>query len=63
LTDIKDGNEKYFDEEILSAFALTSSKLSAQDFNNQLLKKIDEFIGEESYPDDFTVLTCKIFKK
>ncbi len=63
LTDVKDAEEKYFDEDLLCSFALKNNKLSAQEFNNQLLSKIDEFLGEESYPDDFTVLTCKIFKK
>jgi sigma-B regulation protein RsbU (phosphoserine phosphatase) len=63
LTDIKDRNENYFDEERLSDFALSNNKLSAEDFNENLLKKLDEFKGDESYPDDFTVLTCKIFKK
>lgn len=63
LTDIKDTDENYFDEEMLSSFALSNAELSAQNFNDKLLGKIDDFIGEEAYPDDFTVLTCKIFKK
>lgn len=63
LTDIKDANENYFDEDRLKDFALSNDKLPAQDFNDQLLEKINEFKGDENYPDDFTVLTCKIFKK
>jgi sigma-B regulation protein RsbU (phosphoserine phosphatase) len=62
LTDIKDKHENYFDENMLASFALSNNKLPTQEFNDQLLKKIEEFKGEENYPDDFTVLTCKIFK-
>ena len=61
LTDIKDKNEKYFDEVKLSEFAHANKERSAQSFNDQLTKKISEFNGSENYPDDFTVLTCKIF--
>ena len=63
LTDIQDESENYFDEEKLSTFALANDKQSAKGFNDQLVKTINEFMGDESYPDDFTVLTCKIFKK
>lgn len=63
LTDIKDEHENYFDESMLASFALSNNKLPTQEFNDQLLKKIEAFKGEENYPDDFTVLTCKIFKE
>ena len=63
LTDIKDVHENYFDEDMLASFALSNSKLPTKEFNDQLLQKIEAFKGEESYPDDFTVLTCKIFRK
>jgi sigma-B regulation protein RsbU (phosphoserine phosphatase) len=34
--------------------------LGAEEFNERLLGILDAFRGEENYPDDFTVLTCKI---
>ncbi len=63
LTDIQDADENYFDEDILTSFALSNDNLSAEGFNEQLVKTLNEFMGDESYPDDFTVLTCKIFEK
>jgi len=63
LTDIQDADGNYFDEDILTSFALANDNLSAEGFNDQLVKTINKFMGEEKYPDDFTVLTCKIFKR
>lgn len=60
LTDVKNENGAYFDEEILQAFVQANSHLKAEDFNNSLMEQIELFKGENTYPDDFTVLTCKI---
>ncbi|MFT5169281.1 MAG: sigma-B regulation protein RsbU (phosphoserine phosphatase) [Saprospiraceae bacterium] len=63
LTDIKNGKGDFYNEDLLMAFALDHYSCSAEAFNSKLLKTIDDFKGEQVYPDDFTVLTCKIFKK
>ncbi len=61
LTDIFNENNDYFNDDIVEHFALANSNLSAKDFNISLLEQVDLFRGDTDYPDDFTVLTCKIF--
>jgi phosphoserine phosphatase RsbU/P len=63
LTDIKNGKGDFYNEDFLMAFALDNYSCSAEDFNSKLLKTIDDFKGDQIYPDDFTVLTCKVFEK
>lgn len=60
LTDLRNDKGDYFDEEQLQDFVQTNSSLNAEGFNTSLMNKIEQFIGENTYPDDFTVLTCKI---
>lgn len=63
LTDIKNEAGAFYDEELVQEFALNNDAQSAEGFNENLLQTIDTFKGDQIYPDDFTVLTCKIFKK
>jgi len=63
LTDVKNGAGVFYDEELLQAFALDNYAQSAEAFNKKLLQTIDDFKGDQVYPDDFTVLTCKVFKQ
>ncbi len=60
LTDIRNEKGAYFDEEILQIFVKKNSHLKAEAFNTSLMKQIEVFMGDKTYPDDFTVLTCKI---
>ncbi|MEM8908271.1 MAG: PP2C family protein-serine/threonine phosphatase [Bacteroidota bacterium] len=62
LTDIKNDEEIYFSEELLQQFALQNSILSASEFNESLMEHIEKFKGQQSYPDDVAILTCKIHK-
>ncbi|MEM1323087.1 MAG: PP2C family protein-serine/threonine phosphatase [Bacteroidota bacterium] len=62
LTDVQNGQGQYFDEQLLHQFIREHSTLSATLFNERLLEKIEAFKGEQTYPDDFTVLTCRIFR-
>ena len=55
--------EDNFDEETLCAFVKENYKLSAESFNTELMSRIDNFKQEQHYPDDITILTCKIFKE
>ena len=63
LTDVKNAAGHYYDEDTLCDFALNNYACSADKFNDKLLQTIDQFKGDLSYPDDFTVLTCKVFEK
>lgn len=60
LTDTQNGQGDYFAGEILASFTKNNRKLSAKDFNESLQNRLMEFKGEQDYPDDFTVLSCKI---
>ena len=63
LTDVQNEAEDYFNEDMLTTFALTNSALSVNDFNQKLMEQIETFKGKRDYPDDFTVLTSKFFKQ
>ncbi len=62
LTDLKDDEGNFINEEVLQDFLQKNESLPAQVFNDALMKHIERFKEGEAYPDDFTVLTCKIFK-
>lgn len=61
LTDIYNENGDNLDEERLYQFIQKQYKQPAKSFNQKLLTYIDEFRGKENIPDDFTVLTCKVY--
>ena len=61
LTDLQNEKGDYLNEEMLYRFVRSNYKLSASAFNRQLMERLEIFKGGKSYPDDFTVLTCKIF--
>lgn len=62
LTDIQDEKGEYLGTEFLEKFVPQYTHLSVADFNQQLLQMTDGLVGQDQeYPDDFTVLTCKIF--
>ena len=61
LTDLKNGNGEFLSEPVLYEFVKNHYAKSAANFNQLLMEQIEEFIGDQAYPDDFTVLTCKIF--
>ncbi len=62
LIDLKNDAGDYFDESFLFDFVKENHALSAEEFNLLLKEKIDEFKGGQSFPDDISVLTCKIRK-
>lgn len=63
LTDLKNEKDEYFDTDFLADFALKHSDSMAAEFNNRLLNHIRQFKGKMTFPDDISVLTCKIFNK
>jgi phosphoserine phosphatase RsbU/P len=62
VTDLKDDQGEFLNEELLYNFVRNNYKLSAVEFNRRLMSKLEVFNGDKNYPDDFTVLTCKVFK-
>ena len=61
LTDIRNDGGEYLSERMLYEFVRRHYTLPASKFNQLLMDRIDVFRGEENYPDDFTVLTCRIY--
>ena len=61
LTDVQDKDEVYFDEDRLEAFVKENAHLPPQDFNDTLYQHLESFKGDMPFPDDFTLMTCKIF--
>lgn len=62
LADLRDEEGNYFQDDGIESFALKNGHLSANAFNEQLLKEIDQYRGEIDYPDDIAVITCKVKK-
>jgi phosphoserine phosphatase RsbU/P len=63
ITDVRNPIGSDFSEDVLADFAAEHSHFGAKPFNQELMKRIDEFKADEAYPDDITVLTAKFFKK
>ncbi len=61
LTDLRNEDGEFFDDEKLADFALKHYHSSAQDFNQALMHEIKNFKGELDFPDDISVLTGRIF--
>lgn len=61
LSDIRNKSNEFLSDEIVYDFVKNNYRFSASAFNQKLLEVIEKFKGDETYPDDFTVLTCKIF--
>jgi sigma-B regulation protein RsbU (phosphoserine phosphatase) len=62
LTDLQNENEDYFSDDMVQYFVQKHQKLAAREFNQLLLRYLEDFKGSQSYSDDFTVLACKIFQ-
>jgi phosphoserine phosphatase RsbU/P len=63
LTDIKSPTGSDFDENMLADFVVDNQTIGARAFNEKLMQQIDTFKAGEDYPDDITVLTCRVFEK
>ena len=61
ITDLQNNKDEYFELEILEEFALKNSHFSAKEFNLELMSFMNSFRGSQPFPDDLSVLTCKIF--
>jgi sigma-B regulation protein RsbU (phosphoserine phosphatase) len=63
LTDLQSPAGEFFEEEILYDFAHRQYGRSAESFNRVLLDKLETFRGTADYPDDLTILSCRIFNE
>ena len=63
LTDLQNTAGETYDEEILYRFCRRQVGRSARSFNQGLLRELDNFRNNTEFPDDLTVLTCRIFGK
>ncbi len=61
LTDLQNDLGDYFEEHVLYEFALNSRGNSAREFNVNLMDFMNKFREGQPFPDDLSVLTCKIF--
>lgn len=61
LTDLLSPAGEAFEEDILHQFARRQYARSASDFNQNLLDYLEEFREGNPYPDDLTILSCRIF--
>ncbi len=61
LTDAQNPEGEYFTQLMMKDFVQSHSNLDVEKFNEKLFQTVEQFKGENTdYPDDFTVLTCKI---
>jgi phosphoserine phosphatase RsbU/P len=61
ITDIRNAIEADFNEDLVIKFAEDNKDLPARKFNEKLMRHIENFKGNEEYPDDITVLTARFF--
>lgn len=61
LTDIRNKSGEEFGEDKLIAFLRENTNLGAKELNTKLLAHIENYRERQPYPDDITVLTCKVF--
>jgi len=61
LTDLKNAEGQFLDEKILHQFVRQYYQLPPVEFNRRLMEQIEQFKGKQAWPDDFTMLTCRIF--
>ena len=61
MTDLQNDIGDYFEEPLLEQFVLSSKRDSAKEFNIHLMDFMNNFRESQPFPDDLSVLTCKIF--
>jgi sigma-B regulation protein RsbU (phosphoserine phosphatase) len=60
LTDLVNPAHEYFEIENIEDFVHSFHHESATEFNRLLMDELEKFKGNQTFPDDITVLTCKI---
>lgn len=62
LTDVRNDAGEDFSEAKLIDFLHKNASLGAKELNVQLLAHVEAFRGKQPFPDDITVLTCRVSK-
>lgn len=60
LVEIKNEKGAFLSEDMLSEFIQTTTLSNPNEINRSIKSFVDEFNSSDSYPDDFTLLTCMI---
>ena len=60
VTDLTNKKGQYLSEKKLIDFSNKHFHLPSKEFNDALFQYVNEFKGNLPFPDDFTVLTCKV---
>ncbi len=60
VTDITNDQGEYLLDDKLFGFSREHFHLSSDEFNQALFRFVNEFRQHQPFPDDFTVLTCKV---
>ena len=61
LTDLRNENDDFFDTKYLTEFVKNNRRSSVKAFNKALMERIKSFKGHKAFPDDISVLTCRLF--
>ncbi|MBP7821768.1 MAG: SpoIIE family protein phosphatase [Saprospiraceae bacterium] len=62
ITDVQNEKDEFFSEQIIKDLLTQHAKsCNAYQFNKLLLESMEKFKGEMNYPDDITILTCKLY--
>ena len=61
LTDLQSPAGETFEEEMFFRFTRRHFHLSARQYNQRLLDQLEHFRAGTSFPDDLSILTCRIF--
>ena len=62
LADLQNEKGELFEDKGIEDFTNKNGHKSASEFNEALLKRIDDYRGEASFTDDIAVITCKLSK-
>lgn len=62
LTDLTNAQGEFYDTPMLADFLATHHFLPARSFNDTLMQEVARFKGTQAFPDDISVLTCRIYK-
>jgi len=62
LSELQNEQGEFVDQDFGQRYVLEHYKLSATEFNRKIMEELEHFRGQAKFQDDFTVLTCKIFR-
>ena len=61
LSNLQNENEDFFDDQCVEQFILDHHTEDAAAFNDKLMEHLNQFKGDNPFPDDISVLTGKLF--